>query len=538
MEAPASSADYVTAPTETNINNAPLAVANTFLQGASIWSVALTCLVACVLYDQVMYIWRKGTIAGPMFKIPFMGPFLESVYPKFEAYHAKWYSGPLSCVSVFHKFVVIASTRDLARKCLNSPSYVRPCVVDIAIKLLRPTNFVFLDGKRHSDFRKGLNGLFTRKAMESYLPGQEEIYDRYFRRWVELSRSGKPMPYMPEFRDINVALSCKTFCGDYISSEAVATITENYVNITAALDLVNFPIIIPFTRTWYGKKSADFVLATFEVCAQQAKDAMAVEGTQATCILDHWVKSMMDAKEWGRKVEAGEVEARAPGAPAIIRDFTNKEISEALFAFLFASQDATSSATTWMFQLLADRPEVLAKLRAEQLAVRDGDLFAPTTMELLDKMEYTRAVVKETLRYRPPVLMVPYEVKRDFPVTDSYTVPKGSMVVPTLYPALHDPEVYPDPDNWKPERWTEGDADSDSKKKNWLVFGTGPHYCLGQHYAICNLMFMAAKAAIHLDWTHFPTPDSEKIKVFATIFPEDDCHLVFTPRTELYANKA
>ena len=46
---------------------------------------------------------NKGSIVGPMFKIPFIGPFLESVNPKFEAYHAKWYSGALSCVSVFHK---------------------------------------------------------------------------------------------------------------------------------------------------------------------------------------------------------------------------------------------------------------------------------------------------------------------------------------------------------------------------------------------------------------------------------------------------
>lgn len=36
-------------------------------------------------------------------KIPFMGPFLESVNPKFEEYQAKWASGALSCVSVFHK---------------------------------------------------------------------------------------------------------------------------------------------------------------------------------------------------------------------------------------------------------------------------------------------------------------------------------------------------------------------------------------------------------------------------------------------------
>jgi sterol 22-desaturase len=35
--------------------------------------------------------------------MPFIGPFLQSMDPKFEEYHAKWMSGPLSCVSVFHK---------------------------------------------------------------------------------------------------------------------------------------------------------------------------------------------------------------------------------------------------------------------------------------------------------------------------------------------------------------------------------------------------------------------------------------------------
>ena len=49
------------------------------------------------------YIYQKGSIVGPSFKMPFIGPFLQSVNPKFEEYYAKWLSGPLSCVSVFHK---------------------------------------------------------------------------------------------------------------------------------------------------------------------------------------------------------------------------------------------------------------------------------------------------------------------------------------------------------------------------------------------------------------------------------------------------
>ena len=51
----------------------------------------------------VMYIYNKAGIAGTMLKIPFMGPFLESVFPNMDSYKAKWASGDLSCVSVFHK---------------------------------------------------------------------------------------------------------------------------------------------------------------------------------------------------------------------------------------------------------------------------------------------------------------------------------------------------------------------------------------------------------------------------------------------------
>lgn len=60
----------------------------------------------------VMYNIRKGSIVGPAFKMPFIGPFLESMDPKFEQYHAKWMSGPLSCVSVFHKYAQIFPARE------------------------------------------------------------------------------------------------------------------------------------------------------------------------------------------------------------------------------------------------------------------------------------------------------------------------------------------------------------------------------------------------------------------------------------------
>jgi C-22 sterol desaturase len=102
------------------------------------------------------------------------------------------------------------------------------------------------------------------------------------------------------------------------------------------------------------------------------------------------------------------------------------------------------------------------------------------------------------------------------------------MIVPATYPALHDPAVYPAPDTFDPDRWISGTAEQQGK--NWLVFGTGPHYCLGQTYAQMNLIAMLGMASMKLDWRHQVTELSEEIKIFATIFPKDDCLLSFTKR--------
>lgn len=493
-------------------------------QNTSIWTILLTSFLALCVYDQVIYVINKGSIVGPKFKIwPIMGPFLESMNPKFEEYKAKWASGPLSCVSVFHKFVVIASTKDLARKALNSPMYVKPCVVDVAIKILRPTNWVFMDGKDHVDYRRSLNGLFTRKALSMYLPPMAEVQDEYLRRFLDFSKDG-PKPYMHQFREFMCAISLRTFCGEYITEDQVKIISDHYYQITEALELVNFPVILPFTKPWYGKKVADMTMAIFEDCAAQAKKYIAAGG-EPNCTMDAWVKMMLESK----KAEEENPDMAKTERRSLVRMFTNKEISETVFTFLFASQDATSSACTWLFQIISDRPDVMHKIREEQLRLRNNDVTIHADLDLIDKMEYTHMVVKEALRYRPPVIMVPYVVKKPFPVTPEYTAPKGSMVIPTLWPALHDPEVYENPDEFIPERWLEG-SKANQAQSNWLVFGTGPHVCLGQQYVMMNLVSLMGKAAMLYDWKHTVTEKSEEIRVFATIFPDDDCILKFSKR--------
>jgi C-22 sterol desaturase len=246
---------------------------------------------------------------------------------------------------------------------------------------------VFLDGKEHVEYRKGLNGLFTRQALETYLPGQQEVYAEYFEEFVRDSVAAdmKPVPWVIKLRELLCAVSCRTFVGHYMSREGVKRIADDYYMITAALELVNFPFILPFTKTWYGKKASDKVLEAFANCAAKARVRMRQKGAEPECIMDRWLMQMMESDRYRERIARGEKVPSEEKPAMLIRNFSDLEISMTVFTFLFASQDATSSASSWMLQLVADRPEMLAKVREEGQRIRP-DANAPVTLDMLEKM--------------------------------------------------------------------------------------------------------------------------------------------------------
>lgn len=167
---------------------------------------------------------------------------------------------------------------------------------------------------------------------------------------------------MHDCRELMCAISLRTFCGHYVSDEAVKKIADDYYLITAALELVNFPIIIPFTKTWYGKKASEMVLVEFSKASARCKQRMEA-GEEPACIMDAWIRNMVLSKKWRDAEATGDftaTEGLEKPSP-LLRDFTDYEIAQTVFTFLFASQDATSSASIWLFQTVAQRPEVCAK---------------------------------------------------------------------------------------------------------------------------------------------------------------------------------
>lgn len=86
------------------------------------------------------------------------------------------------------------------------------------------------------------------------------------------------------------------------------------------------------------------------------------------------------------------------------------------------------------------------------------------------------------------------------------------MVIPSFYNSLHDPEVYPDHDSLVPERWLDPNSSANTNPQNYLVFGSGPHKCIGIEYAQLNIALVLATASVLTNWEHYLTPESDKVQ--------------------------
>jgi C-22 sterol desaturase len=184
---------------------------------------------------------------------------------------------------------------------------------------IRPKR-VFLTGKVHAEYRKGLNVLFTKKALSIYLKTQEAIRRKHFGLW--LARKGAARPMMPDFRDLNMETSLKVFCGDYITDKAAKEISDKYWLITRALELVNFPLALPGTKVYKAIQARKAAMIHLEAAAQASRDKIRAGG-ECNCLLDNWNQDLMEAGKLDR--------------------YSNNEQSLVVLSFIFASQGASET---------------------------------------------------------------------------------------------------------------------------------------------------------------------------------------------------
>nr|GEZ21033.1 cytochrome P450 710A11-like [Tanacetum cinerariifolium] len=204
------------------------------------------------------------------------------------------------------------------------------------------------------------------------------------------------------------------------------------------------------------------------------------------------------------------------------------EIGGHLFDFLFASQDASTSSLLWAVALLDSHPDVLSRLREEVSKIWSPESCKLITADQLREMRYTEAVAREIIRFRAPATLVPHIAGEDFPLTETYTIPKGTIVFPSVFESSF--QGFVDADRFDPDRFMEERQEDRVYKKNYLAFGAGAHQCVGQRYAINHLVLFMAIFTSLFDFKRERSDGCDDIAYVPTICPRDDCKVVLSLR--------
>jgi cytochrome P450 len=203
------------------------------------------------------------------------------------------------------------------------------------------------------------------------------------------------------------------------------------------------------------------------------------------------------------------------------------QIRDEVMTLLFAGHDTTTSTVSFMFYELARHPQTLARLLAEQDAeLVDG---TPTAQQLvLGELPELEMVLEETLRKYPPAWIGPRRSVEAFEF-EGRTVPARAFVNYCSWASHHLPEVFPAPEEFRPERFTP-EASAALPKGAYIPFGGGSRTCIGMRF---GQLEVRAIASLILSRVTLSTPHNFRLRIrqMPTISPKDGLPMVVQPRS-------
>lgn len=191
----------------------------------------------------------------------------------------------------------------------------------------------------------------------------------------------------------------------------------------------------------------------------------------------------------------------------IDQEFIDVVVSQ-IKVFLLAGHDTTASGISYAYYLLHKNPHVLAKMREEHDSVFGTDTSTARAQVaadpvLLNKLPYTAAFIKETLRIFPPVGTIREGQPGHFlthPETGQRFPTEGLMMFGISFAVQRDPKYWPRADEVIPERWLAKEGEPLHVQKNaWRPFELGPRNCIGQELAQVELRAILAMTVRDLD---------------------------------------
>jgi cytochrome P450 len=301
---------------------------------------------------------------------------------------------------------------------------------------------IVIDGDEHLRQRRMLLPPFHGERLARYGELIESITEREVATWPH----GKPFSLQARFQTITLEIILRVVFG----LEAGERYQNAHRAITALLDVVANPLAE--LAIGLPERIGPINLRASLHKAKEPVDRLLFEEIAA-----RRQASDLDKREdiLSLLVQARDEEGNG---------MTDEEIHDDLISLLLAGHETTATALAWTFLQLFDRPEALATVTEECQA--DG------------RGEYLDAVIKEALRLRPPLPLADRVLTEPWRL-NGYELPAGSVVAPCIYLVHRNPDLYPQPDSFRPERFLDGEPETYS----WIPFGGGMRRCLGASFA-------------------------------------------------------
>ncbi|MBE9128244.1 MULTISPECIES: cytochrome P450 [unclassified Coleofasciculus] len=321
------------------------------------------------------------------------------------------------------------------------------------------------EGEEHRRNRKLLMPAFHGKALANYLETMDSLIHDYLKKWEHLGT----FTWFSELKQMTFEIASILLVGSK-PGENIAQLSQWFAQLTSGL----FAVPLRWRWTTYGKALAarNQLLAYIEQAVRKRQQEPAQDAL-------------------GLLVQSQDEEGNA---------LSMNELKAQTLLLLFAGHETTTSMLTSLAMALAQHPDVLAKARAEQQQFATEGAI---TFEQLKQMPYLEQILREVERLYPPIAGGFRGVVKSFEY-QGYHVPAGWQVLYRIQGTHQDSEVYTNPKQFDPDRFSPERAEHKQQEFSLVGFGGGPRICLGLAFAQMEMKIFAAHLLRHYHWELLP----------------------------------
>jgi cytochrome P450 len=326
-----------------------------------------------------------------------------------------------------------------------------------------PRSVMVYDGEAHRHRRRLLQPPLRGERMHEYTESIRQLTEAEIATW----RPGALFALHPALQRITLATILRTVFGldEAHADERLESLLRRMANEVVGSRLLLMPLLQRDLGPWspWGK-IVRLVRATDEVLVEALhRRRAAPDAHDRNDLLDLLLDAVDDE---GHRL-------------------SDEELCDELVTMLMAGHETTGTSLAWIVERVLTHPPVEQRLRDELARVTGG---APVEREHLGELEYLDAVIKEGLRARP---ITAFGASRRLaaPFTlGGYELPAGINVACCMATLHAEPEVYPEPEAFRPERFLDKRLD----QYEWTPFGGGVRRCVGQGFALHEMKIVLA----------------------------------------------